>query len=579
MKTKLLLFFSFTLLSVFGYGQLSLSFTTTNVTCFGLCNGTSTVSSTGAVGPVSYAWSNGSIGPVVSNLCAGFYTCTATDGSGSSTANIFISSPSALIVVANNPYICQGQTINICASGAGGTFPYTYTYSPAFTNCALVTPSVTTTYSVVVNDANGCIATRSASITIFNNPVLTTNYLSFPSCGQSNGALTFSTAAAGCSYNTQSASQTYTTQALLNIPAGAYTVTATDTVYGCIVTQTLFFSDSCDLVWPGDANDDLTANNLDILSIGIGAGVTGTSRIHSSLNWVGQPSQNWPQSLVSGANYKHIDADGNGSISLSDTLAVIQNFNLTRPASRFAATNTVSGLPDLYLQPANDTIMAGASSKMSIMLGDATNTLHNVYGVAFTVHYNSSLITGSSFGINTAQSWMGIQNTNVISVGLKNTSAGTYETAIVRINQTTVSGNGKIGEIVFKSSANSPSSITPTTFTISNVKLIDYNENQIAVNPKPATIYIKSAATGLKEISDMTFNIYPNPTKDLLKIDASIFSAYTVKLLDLMGKEVDSKSFNGSSFDDDISNLPSGIYFVKVLNKGNTVKTQKLIIE
>lgn len=63
--------------------SMSVAGTTTDATCFGVCDGTITAAAAGGVAPYTYAWSNGSTDASLTGLCAGTYTVTATDGGGS----------------------------------------------------------------------------------------------------------------------------------------------------------------------------------------------------------------------------------------------------------------------------------------------------------------------------------------------------------------------------------------------------------------------------------------------------------------------------------------------------------------
>jgi hypothetical protein len=55
---------------------------TTNVSCFGGANGSINITANGGVTPYSYAWSNGSTQEDLSNVAAGNYVVTITDGNG-----------------------------------------------------------------------------------------------------------------------------------------------------------------------------------------------------------------------------------------------------------------------------------------------------------------------------------------------------------------------------------------------------------------------------------------------------------------------------------------------------------------
>ncbi len=147
----------------------------TNVTCNAACDGTANVTVTGGSLPYSYAWSNGQTTAALSGLCAGAYTCVVTDANGCSvTATVTVTQPQALLVDAMPPVtICVGQSTTLTAFAVGGTSPYTFNWSPAFTGQSnIVSPTTTTTYSVTSTDANGCVSNQQ-TVTVTVNPALT----------------------------------------------------------------------------------------------------------------------------------------------------------------------------------------------------------------------------------------------------------------------------------------------------------------------------------------------------------------------------------------------------------------------
>jgi hypothetical protein len=51
----------------------------TNITCYGLCDGVATGQVTGGTAPFVYAWSNGQLSQTATGLCPGAYTFSVTD--------------------------------------------------------------------------------------------------------------------------------------------------------------------------------------------------------------------------------------------------------------------------------------------------------------------------------------------------------------------------------------------------------------------------------------------------------------------------------------------------------------------
>jgi len=156
-----------------------------NVTCFGACDGFAVAAGLGGTAPYTFTWSTA---PVQVNdsalaLCPGTFTVTMVDANGcTDSTTILITEPPLLTVTAGTAStICIGQSANLTATASGGTPGYTYVWTDGTnifpTQNPTVSPTVTTTYSVIATDANGCSsAVQSVVITV--NPPLQVNAVS-----------------------------------------------------------------------------------------------------------------------------------------------------------------------------------------------------------------------------------------------------------------------------------------------------------------------------------------------------------------------------------------------------------------
>ena len=63
------------------------------------------------------------------------------------------------------------------------------------------------------------------------------------------------------------------------------------------------------------------------------------------------------------------------------------------------------------------------------------------------------------------------------------------------------------------------------------------------------------------------FNVYPNPSKSIITINALENRVNTIKLYSLNGNILIEKKGNYKNLDVDISKLTAGIYFIKINNK------------
>ena len=80
-------------------------------------------------------------------------------------------------------------------------------------------------------------------------------------------------------------------------------------------------------------------------------------------------------------------------------------------------------------------------------------------------------------------------------------------------------------------------------------------------------VYGRIATLGTNDFSFNKFNIYPNPTSNILNISGDI-AIENLQIFDVIGKQLISKKDSNSV---DVSSLPIGIYFMKLNNK-ETVK-------
>ncbi len=202
--------------------------------CAGGFDGYLEVAGAGGNGrPYHYIWSTGKDIPRIDSLAPGTYSVTITDDKGCSISKSFrIKGP-------NPPEItdfdvkhigCTGFTDGEATvqyregSGAVSTFKWSNGAS---------TPSISNvkagTYSVTITDDNGCSAVDSVQI---NEPekalTLDSFRLEHPTCpGESNGLIALTISGGTPDYSFQW-SNGATTQLLIGVPAGSYTVTITD---------------------------------------------------------------------------------------------------------------------------------------------------------------------------------------------------------------------------------------------------------------------------------------------------------------------------------------------------------------
>lgn len=214
-----------------------------NVTCFGLSNGSASITVSGGTTPYTYSWSpSGGNAATASGLAAGPYTVTVTDNAGCSATQTFtITQPIQLIASTTSvtPADCGVSNGAGTVSATGGTGTYTYSWSPSGGSGASASALVAGPYVVTVTDQNGCQDTANVIITTIGGPTINVVTQNNVSCnGGNNGSVTISASGANPPY-TYSWSPTGGNAATAsNLSAGAYTVTVTDSI-GCISVQSI----------------------------------------------------------------------------------------------------------------------------------------------------------------------------------------------------------------------------------------------------------------------------------------------------------------------------------------------------
>lgn len=130
------------------------------------------------------------------------------------------------------------------------------------------------------------------------------------------------------------------------------------------------------VIFPGDLNNDGTANFLDLLPLGVAYGQTGPMRFEATLNWQPQEVELWPFNLpVSGVNLASVDADGNGVIDSLDLDAIAFNYDSMQvlslpPPQPYLLTDTflVEERPTLELRFNRTEAAAGDTVEVTIFL-------------------------------------------------------------------------------------------------------------------------------------------------------------------------------------------------------------------
>lgn len=359
-----------------------------------------------------------------------------------------------------------------------------------------------------------------------------------------------------------------------SLSAGTYTYYAeasTCTISPSRTSIVVTVDPNCQDVWPGDANSDGAADNLDILELGLHYTQTGAPRVSTSNSWQSYFANNWTGTITNGSNLNHSDCNGDGTIDDNDTLAIFNNYGLTHT---FKAAETTTVNPQITIVPDQPMVAKGTWGTASVYLGDAVTNITNINGVAFTVDFDNTLIEPNSIYIEYQNSFIDAgQNLHFRKLDFANSKLFTASTHTLSNN---VSGFGKIATLHYQILS------SLATDQVLNIAISQANQSDAsgAITPLTSgtgTLMAIGSSVGLKE-NNFSGNVSmsPNPTNALLTI-ASQLDFTKIELLSITGQVLLSETVNTKSYQLQLQNFAEGIYFVKASYANGLSNVKKVV--
>ncbi len=455
--------------------------------------------------------------PVATPSATTTYTVSVTDANGctgTGTVSITVNPLPNVAASATPQAICPGGSSNLSASGGN-----VYSWSPATglnsttISNPVATPTATTTYTVVVSDANGCTNTGQVTILVNPNPVVTVS--SNPSIVCQGGTTTLNSSG-GVSYS-------WSPAAGLSNPTTSNptaTVTAT-TTYTVVVTN----SAGC------------TASGS--VTVLVGNNPTAVAMASPAIVCVGSTTQ---FNSGGGTSYSWSPATGLSNSSISNpvctpTASTVYTVTVTNSAG-CTATATVS-----VTVTQGPTLAQGTATPETCGMNNGTATAGTVTGTSpFTYSWSPGNLTGQTVsglaaGVYTVTvtDATGCSQTSTVTVGLvigvNAAASATPTTGVAPLNVVfTNSSSGANNYLWDFGDANTSSLQNPThTYTATGtytVMLVVWNNNQACSDTVYLTIIVGD------EVSVVLPNIF-TPNGDNTN---DVFNAQVSGVKDLTGK-------------------------------------------
>lgn len=322
-------------------------------------------------------------------------------------------------------------------------------------------------------------------------------------------------------------------------------------------------------VWPGDANNNGIANHVDLLQIGISFDSIGPVRSTVSTVWAPQLLTNaWGLSALVNVDRGYGDCDGDGHMDAADVQAIRQNFGLfwtpTPPID--SSTLVTTPAPQLTLDVVDSVFVSGLDTvDLNILLGDNGLNLNGLYGLAFTISYDPTIVdtvlpTFTGGWINADGQALIVQHIDTL--------LGRIHIGITRRDGAAVNGNGYIGSLGI---------VMDEDIRISALYQLEFQLTFATANTRNgAPIYLGVVGDTMKVATPVAvqlhrlphIELYPSPARGMLYLQTDGLQDADLRVVDARGIEVHHAHFDLlNRYPISVANWPAGIYFLEIRNK------------
>lgn len=491
----------------------------------------------------AFTWSTGDTTQQVSATFTGSFNVTVFDGFcyGRDTIQVTVNTQPTVLAAASAGSVCLGNSDILNAAGASS-----YLWIPGNLPGASVsvTPSVTTTYTVIGTDTtNGCTDSQQVSVTV--NPLPLVGYTASGTAVCQGDSVTLN--------GTGASTYTWTNGVTNGVPfvpvsSGTYIVTGSD-INGCIGYDTTVVITLNPLPAVSyTASDTTVCENASVTLNGTGA---------TSYSWSGGISDGVPFTVTSTATYTVTGTDANGC-SNTDMVTIQMN---AAPAVGYTASSLVVCAGD-------PVTLSGTGATSYSWSGGISD------GVSFTPAVSGSyIVTGTDgngcTGMDTAS--VTVNSLPNVTVTLPFTTIciddGNATLSGGSPNGGTWSGTGVTGGAFDPSVAgNGPEVITYT-----------YTDINGCIGSATQTVTVDPCVGITEQQAGAGIMLYPNPNNGTFVIQNNRAENITLQIYDMPGQLVKTLTLE-AGMQEPVSLEASGMYVVQfVTGDGQAFRKQVIV--
>ncbi|MBP7809996.1 MAG: T9SS type A sorting domain-containing protein [Bacteroidia bacterium] len=500
-----------------------------------------------ASGATTYSWSTGATTSVVaaSPTITSTYTVTGFNGScnNTRTVSILVNALPSLTITPTTAVICAGSSVTFTGSGATS---YSWMPGSVTTSTIIVTPTITTIYTLTGTNAAGCVRTRTTSVNVNALPTLTITSNPTSICPGSTATLTAS-GSGGPGPFTYTWSTGATSALTTSSVAGVYTATVANGS-GCRGTQSFSLNAAAGLT--------ITANATPT-SICLGGSTTITANGASTYTWNTGPTSS--SIAVSPSITTTYTVNGtSGSCTGSRTISIVVNANPT--------VNVVAN-PTLVCSGNSSTLTASGAVTYSWSTGSTSltsvvnPTLTSTYTVTGTNASGCSNTRTISVTVNAAPSITALSSSSLICVG---------QSAVLTASSSAITYTWSTGS---NSSSVSISPTVTTNYTVSGTNAAGcVGSTIISQSVSPCTEITSLANT------NANYSAYPNPNSGEFSVTVEKITENTfIEIYNTIGQLVSKQLVKDYTTTINLTEQADGIYYVIVTKNSKHLYKTKVI--